>query len=195
MERNPAMSKNNRPPRPGFRASSGFTLLELLITLSIAAVLLAAAAPSFTNMVAKQNVDSTSDTLMRALYLARTESIKRGSRVVTCLSDSVANCTPTNPESVLIFSDSDKTGSPTDASDLIKTIQLDTASTKVTYNRPFLAYNAMGLASGTNGTFTVCGGSGKGALVIVSSLGRARKGRDYDGDGVVEKVPGSPISC
>lgn len=187
------MTTNNPPS--GSRASNGFTLLELLITLSIAAILLAAVAPSLTNLTAQHRVDSVADTLMRALYLARTESIKRGGRVVTCLADSAANCTSASPDSIVIFSDSDKTASATDTSDLIKTVQLDPASIKVTYNRSFLAYNAMGLASGTNGTFTICGPAGKGALVIVSSLGRARKGRDYDGDGIVEKVPGSPISC
>jgi type IV fimbrial biogenesis protein FimT len=189
------MKTNNQLPLLKIKISNGFTLLELLITLSIAAILLAATAPAFNDLITQNRVDSAADTLMRAVHLARTESIKRGSRVITCLSRGGNTCDTTNADSVLIFSDSDRTGSPKNASDLIKTFQVDTTSVNITYNRPFLAYNAMGLASGTNGTFTVCGASGKGDFVIVSSLGRARKGRDYDGDGVVEKIPGSPISC
>lgn len=175
--------------------STGLTLLELVITLAIVAVLFAVTAPSFGKLVAKNRVDSASDTLIRALHLARSASIQKGHRVITCLSGSGTTCNPATPEKLLIFSDSDRTGAPTTPSTIIKTINIDTPSIQIDYNRPYLAHTATGFAAGTNGTFTVCDVSGEGQFVIVSSLGRTRKGRDYDGDGIVEKSPGSPISC
>lgn len=188
--------KINRSPacRPVLK-SSGLTLIELMITLAIVAILFAATAPSFGKLIAGNRVDSASDMLIRALSLARTESIKKGHRVITCLSGSGETCNPATPEKLLIFSDPDRTGEPTTRSAIIKTVDIDTPSLRISYNRPYLAFAATGYAAGTNGTFKVCDVSGKGEFVIVSSLGRTRKGRDYDGDGVVEKSPGSPISC
>lgn len=62
----------------------GFTLIELLVTISIAAILAAVAAPSFTNIVAKQRVSSASSELFSALNLARMEAIKRNRHILVC---------------------------------------------------------------------------------------------------------------
>jgi type IV fimbrial biogenesis protein FimT len=175
--------------------NAGVTLLELLITLVIVAILLTAMAPGLGNIVAHNRVDSAADTLTRALHLARTESIQRGHRVVTCLSESGSSCNPASPQKLLVFSDSNRTGEPSTPADIINVTNIDTPAVRISYNRPYLAYAPTGYAAGTNGTFKICDISGKGEFIIVSSLGRTRTGRDYDGDGIVEKTPGSPISC
>ncbi|WP_372758989.1 GspH/FimT family pseudopilin [Litorivivens sp.] len=64
------------------RSLRGYTLMELLVTLSIVAIIASIAVPSFQNMIATQRVRSATADLTSALSLARSEAVKRN-RVVT----------------------------------------------------------------------------------------------------------------
>jgi len=69
------------PPALQTRAL-GFTLIELLVTISIAAVLAAIAAPSFSSFIAGQRIKTASYDISYALTYARSEAIKRNADVV-----------------------------------------------------------------------------------------------------------------
>jgi type IV fimbrial biogenesis protein FimT len=70
-------------PYSGRRRSlqSGFTLIELMVVISIAAVLAALAAPAFQQLVASQRMRSASFDMVSDLVLARSEALKRGATV------------------------------------------------------------------------------------------------------------------
>ncbi|MBU6198036.1 MAG: GspH/FimT family pseudopilin [Xanthomonadaceae bacterium] len=61
-----------------YRSASGFTLVELMITLLVAFILLALALPSFREMSIRMKVTSNTNNLMIAINLARSEAAKRG---------------------------------------------------------------------------------------------------------------------
>lgn len=69
---------------------NGFTIVELMITLVVAAILLALAAPSFRDMIANNRLSGTTNQLQAALNLARGEGIKRNG-LVTVSSASGSN--------------------------------------------------------------------------------------------------------
>lgn len=71
----------------------GFTLVELLVTVSVLAVLLAVAVPSFQSTIASSQLTGRTNELVSALNMARSEAIRRGTRVTLCKSSSGTACT------------------------------------------------------------------------------------------------------
>jgi len=66
------------------RHAGGVTLIEALVVLALLAVLTAIAAPAMAQMVAQQRLNAAAAELFSALFLARSEAIKQGRRVVLC---------------------------------------------------------------------------------------------------------------
>lgn len=62
-------------------ACAGFSLVELMVGVSILAVLLALALPSFSDWVRNNQVRMTAESLREGLQLARSEAIRRNTRV------------------------------------------------------------------------------------------------------------------
>lgn len=60
------------------KAESGFTLIELMVTVSIAAVLMMVAVPSLTTFRRNAELTSITNTLVASINTARTEALKRG---------------------------------------------------------------------------------------------------------------------
>lgn len=61
--------------------SSGFTLIELMVTIAVLAIIVGIAAPSISTQLANQRVKSTTSTLENALKESRTESVIRRQNV------------------------------------------------------------------------------------------------------------------
>ncbi len=96
-------------------AQGGFSMIELMITISIMAVLLAMAAPSFTAFLNGNRVGSQANELLATFQIARNEAIRSGSRVVVCGSNDASNVTPTCSGSTswggwVAFIDTDRDG-------------------------------------------------------------------------------------
>lgn len=70
----------------GGRKTSGFTILELMITLTVASVIMALAVPSFRDFIKNSRMSGASNDLLTSLQLARTEAIKRRHSVALCAS-------------------------------------------------------------------------------------------------------------
>jgi len=67
-----------RPRQPSLR---GFTLIELMITLTVLAVFVTLAAPSMRDLVIASQVRTTASDLYESVILARSEAIKRAANV------------------------------------------------------------------------------------------------------------------
>lgn len=78
-------SNSSLPSR--YSASSGFTLIELMVTIAVLAIIVSIAAPSISTQLANQRVKSTAATLNNALREAKTESIIRRKAIKVSIED------------------------------------------------------------------------------------------------------------
>lgn len=73
------------------RASSGVTLIELLIGMALLGILMALGIPAFSNYMANARIRAAAANFHAAAQLARTEAIRRNGSVEIILTDDAVN--------------------------------------------------------------------------------------------------------
>jgi type IV fimbrial biogenesis protein FimT len=68
------------------RAQYGFTLLDLITTLTVLGILVAVGVPSFSSAIRNNRIAAGTNELVTALTFARSEAMKRGDTVTACPS-------------------------------------------------------------------------------------------------------------
>jgi type IV fimbrial biogenesis protein FimT len=164
-----------------------FTIIELMITLSIAAILASLAAPSFKEIIQNNRMTTQYNELLSSLSLTRSETIKRETRVTICQSSTGNSCGADSSSwhsGWVVFVDDDDDNAIDDDEEIIRIHGVLSGDNTLTFGaRKWVAYKSDGLAvGGSNGTFTLCdnrGDSDRKGLVI-SNSGRARQAISSD---------------
>ena len=169
----------------------GFTLLELLMTVALAALLLALGIPSFAAIAARQKQSVEINALFHAVHLARKESIMRKKVVSLCPSFDGASCTPGLDWSggFLMFENRDRDEPPEiDPGEPILWRHHAGVHSRISANRRGFTLRAT-FKRATNGTLVVCdhGGRVPPKALVISYTGRPRV--------AFETRRGEPYSC
>lgn len=164
----------------------GFTLIELMLTVAIAAILLTVGVPSFRDLILNNRIVTQTNDLLGALSLARSEAIKRGVRVVMCRStgsDCATDSTSVWEAEWIIFPDPNGSGVRDVDEPIIRVREsvggVMTIRTGGTFTR-WIAYQPSGVSIGNTGlgtgTFRICDSRGldHARFVVINSTGRAR---------------------
>ena len=95
--------------------NKGFTLIELIVTVAILAILVAVAVPSFSSIIENNKMVSARDSLINAFQYARTEAVTRNSSISICPSSNSTSCVATTNWSNgwIVFEDSASGSTPT----------------------------------------------------------------------------------
>ena len=162
-----------------FKHNNGFNIIELLVTLSVAGILLAVAAPGYQQFVQDSRITSQSNRFLSAAMLAKSEAIKRNSPVTICPSTDGAACTGGTAWSNgwVVFANANGDG-VVDAGDVI--IQADAAfsggNTLQSTTRTRVTFTANGFSMGFTDTFSLCDSRGvtHSRALILNNQGRLR---------------------
>jgi type IV fimbrial biogenesis protein FimT len=163
--------------------SSGFTLIEVMVSVAILAILAALAAPSFGDSIKKYRIKAIREDLMSSIQLARSEAIRRGIPVILVRTTVCSNTLiDANDWSCgwEIFVDANLNGSKS-AGDLV----IQTSEVPIGYGLMHtglgssLQVNVWGQAQGVGQKFVVTppeGVSGSSTTTVcINSGGRIRK--------------------
>ncbi|MFL6694189.1 MAG: GspH/FimT family pseudopilin [Ramlibacter sp.] len=166
---------------------SGLTLVELLTVLSIAAVLLASAAPPMFRLLHSVNLSTASNAFLSSLRLARSEALRRGGRVAMCRSSNGLSCATAGSweQGWIVFHDLNANGLADPGETLIQRADavggglVLHGTAQVAAALTFTGMGSMRTAAGglQAGTFTVCRPLDVPAVarqIVLASGGRAR---------------------
>jgi type IV fimbrial biogenesis protein FimT len=191
---------------------SGFTLIELMVTIALAAIILTQAVPSFNALVQNNRLISQKNEFISTLNLARSEALKRGTRVTVCASSDKATCDSTDWEQGwIVFSDRNAdnvldsgTGACLATEDCLIRVSnglndgntLKAKKSGAAALTGFIQYTPRG-AVDSAATFTFCDkrGNNYARATNINNLGRAISASDSGADGIVNDIDGNNVSC
>ncbi|PNS09510.1 GspH/FimT family pseudopilin [Solilutibacter silvestris] len=171
-------------------AQAGFTLIELMASVAVLAILVAIGAPNLGRMAKAHRANAALNALTADLALARITAIARGKAVTACPSRDAATCMDGSDwtEGWLVFVDDDRDRRLGPGEQLLSSQQaLRTTSLQLrsTDGRGTVRYLPSGFSFGSNATISACLDGRLHAALIVNNAGRVR----------VERASGPPRSC
>lgn len=165
-------------PPPSTRPA-GFSVLELMITLSIAGILLGLAAPTFKGLLLDSQRTVAVNSFVHSIYLARSTAATQGRTVSICRSmdgDSCSNSTANWQHGWMVFVNTDRDEPPMrDANERVLSVQAAWSGGTVTSNRRSYSFRPYQHAV-VNGTLVFCDvrGPTQARAIIINIAGRPR---------------------
>lgn len=167
------------------KQQTGFTLLELIITMAISAILVTTAIPNFQRMIQDNRMSTNANALVSALNFARSEAVRRGSSVKVCQGTDRNACfndaTTTDwAAGWIVVVDADNDGAFDNSFDELLRVheplnsQLTLVKEGGGANLP-ISYNATGIANGNNTLLRLCDTSSDNEVerrIVISMTGR-----------------------
>lgn len=150
----------------------GFTLIELMVTIAILAIVLTVAVPGFQDFVARNRLAAATNELVSALALARSEAVKRATRVTVSSADWTAGWQ--------VFVDTGTAGDATDDDDIVLRVYQPNSNSGATITADdnfssYISYLPSGVSDGSGGAgsgdFEICK-SGQARVISISGTGR-----------------------
>lgn len=158
------------------KRQTGFTLLELMVTISVAAILIAVGVPGMQKFVQNNRRAAEVNNLVATLQVARTEAVSRNQRVGICASTTGTSCSGSTSWETgwIVFVDDTSAGTQGARDAAEEILRVDAAVEGMTARASFesLAYRPNGRietypGNGNTGEITLCDGRGAGEARVV----------------------------
>lgn len=158
----------------------GYTLLELIIVLTIVGILFSIAIPAYQSFINKNLITTQINQLISAINLARSEAIRRHQIVTVCKSNDGKNCNGEWTQGWIVFVDQQQ-GQVTAKTELLRvyknTRMLSLIEWRAQRSNDYLQMDPSGTTHGQTGTFYFYSDKNnkqKVSKVVVSYTGRLR---------------------
>lgn len=155
----------------GMNKNKGFTLIELMVTLAIFAIIAAMAAPSFGKMVTRQKLNSNTRAFVSAFNLAKSQAATLRAPVAVCpnktpagLDYTLKKCAEDAIPNYAALNDADQANAQANRVILVavdKNVELKSGSTTK------VVFNEVG-SSGSEQTMSLCAGKELRTLTILA---------------------------
>jgi type IV fimbrial biogenesis protein FimT len=172
------------------KSACGFTLIELMTTLTVAAILLLVGVPSFQEFSKRNSLSTLVNQFVADLNFTRSEAIKRSGRVTMCRSSNSTSCDTTTgigwEKGWIIFSDQNGTAGSVDTGDtIVRTNGVASGNITIRGNsfvKDRISFTSSGIVEPNNGTLIICDDrvrtystdKYKARVIIISKVGRIR---------------------
>ena len=176
---------------------NGFTLMELLTTMAVAALLASMAVPSFTTLSLNSKLVSSTNEFVSALHFARSSAVLRNERFTVCQSSDGTACGAVGwDKGWLAFADLNA-NQIVDFGETVSRSGLGVGGISITSSEfpNFFIYRPNGrvmaaVATTNSGNFAVCDrrGAAHARVIIIDTSGRPRLSKTMS-DGSVPVCP------
>lgn len=180
------------------KSEYGFTLIELMVTLAVAAIILGLGLPNFKEFISGNAMTSKANIFVADLNFTRSEAIKRSDRVTICKSNNQTSCTTAGgwEQGWIVFADPNNPGTVDAGEAVLRVGEVFTGSLTLRGNANVddrISYLNTGFVGLNNsGTLVFCDDrikdisldKSKARAVVIAPTGRVRiaKGNDISVD-------------
>jgi type IV fimbrial biogenesis protein FimT len=172
----------------------GYSLLNLLTSLAVSAILLGIGLPSMASFITTNRISTHVTQFAGALAFARTEAITRNQSVIICKSKDQLKCSTESAwhEGWMIFVDDNQNHQYDDHELVLLRDGLPHANLWIDYkgfeSHAYVVFRPIG-ATTSNGSFTLCDttATGSARALIINRSGRIRAS--------TSKADGTPLVC
>lgn len=175
----------------------GLTLIEMLISLAILAIVITAVGPNIQSILIKNRIVSEINELSAVIQYARSHSIDQQITTVVCPSDDYLVCNTNWNKPKIVFVDTDNNGDRSANEELLASTGTISANNYMHGPAYSLSFSATGEAA-ANSNLVICH-SGKQAeyarQLSITLQGRVKMSSDSDRNGIHEDTFGTAISC
>ncbi|MFM5587296.1 GspH/FimT family pseudopilin [Aeromonas rivipollensis] len=153
----------------------GFTLLELMIAVSLGVILLGIGAPAMSSLLSENSLRFESRTLLKYLRFARSQAIDNQQSVTACLANASDNCVTANPTQLLVFVDND---APADnilnnSDQFLARTAAFSGTLTISNNRISTTFSPDGTSLGSNATISLCSSGNAQVNLVIAQSGRS----------------------
>ena len=149
----------------GGKLTGAYSLWEMLVTVAVAATVIAIGVPSFTGMTADSRLRAQTNALFHAVHLARKESVVRRRAVTLCPTADGERCGALDDWSsgwmMFVNLNRDQPAERDDNEPLLQYFEVDNR-VRITANRRSFSFRTTELRA-TNGTLILCDRAGHAA--------------------------------
>jgi len=138
------------------RQQTGFSIIELMVTLAVMSILLTVGVPSVRTIILNDRLAAATNNFVSSLNLARSEAVQQGVAAGICSSNNQTSCTASTWNSGwIIWVDADNDGVLDSPGEVMRVAEPLKGSIAVTAANTALLFNATGFST-TPGTLKIC---------------------------------------